>query len=95
MKIIINDCEREIVISNELIISFDEYNRMREALMKIKHPNLIIEKPRNKWVQNFIKSENDKHSLRNLMISLGHTFTDSHLTSHIMEGDWKKYIKEE
>jgi len=72
MNIIINDCEREIVIRNELIISFDEYNRMQEALMKIKHPNLTIEEPQNKSVQNFIKSENDKHSFRNLMKSLGH-----------------------
>lgn len=65
--ITINDCEREIVISPTLIISFDEHDRMLEALMKIKHPNLIIDKPENKWVQSFIKSETNKHILRILM----------------------------
>ena len=69
----INDCEREIVISNGLIISFDEYGRLREALMKIKHPNLIIDSPRNKWVQNFIKLEDDKHGLNNLMKAMGYS----------------------
>ena len=72
MNIIINDCERDIVLHNELIVSFDEYARMQEALMKIRHPNLVIDEPRNKWVQSFIKSENDKHTLKNLMTTMGY-----------------------
>ena len=69
---LISDIEKEITLTKdeELAISFDEYNRMQQGLMKIKHPNLVIEGPDNKYVKNFIKAEEDKIRFINLMEAL-------------------------
>lgn len=54
----------------ELVISFDEYDKMQQGLMKIKHHNLVVEEPCNRHVKSFIKAEEDKARLANLMEAL-------------------------
>ncbi len=46
-NILLDDCERKVVISGDLAISYDEMDRMNLALMKIRHPNLAVDDLQN------------------------------------------------
>jgi len=71
--ILIDNCEKKLILSEDgFAISFEEYDRMQKGLMKTKHPNLIVEEPRNKWVKSFIKAERDKREIANLMETMGY-----------------------
>ncbi len=47
LNILLDDCERKVVISGDLAISYDEMDRMNLALMGIRHRNLAVDKLQN------------------------------------------------
>ncbi len=72
LNILLDDCERKVVISGDLAISYDEMDRMNLALMGIRHRNLAVDKLQNVWVRSFVKQQDDVHQCRNLMGALGY-----------------------
>lgn len=70
-RILLDDCERRIVMGSGVSISYDEFDRMRLALMGIKHPNLAVDHLRNRWTQRFAAREDEIHQLYDLRKFLG------------------------
>lgn len=72
LKILIDDCESSVVIGGDLSISYDEIDRMNQALMKLRHPNLAIDELQNRWTRDFVKRVDDVRQLDSLMKSMGY-----------------------
>ncbi len=70
-RMLLDDCERRIVTGSGVSISYDEFDRMRLALMGIKHPNLAVDHLRNRWTQRFAEWEDEIHQLHGLRKFLG------------------------
>jgi len=66
---LIDDIKKEIVMGEDdgLILSFGEYDEMRQGLIKIKYPNLVVEESQNEYVKSFIEEEKDRWDLKNMM----------------------------
>ncbi len=70
-RMLLDDYERRIVTGSGVSISYDEFDRMRLALMGIKHPNLAVDHLRNGWTQRFAEREDEIHQLHGLRKFLG------------------------
>ncbi len=68
---LLDDCKRRIVTRSGVSISYEEFDRMRLALMGIRHPNLAVDYLRNRWTQRFAEREDEIHQLHGLRKFLG------------------------